>query len=57
MRKLKGQNVKIKSQPQSSFFTSTSTRSFDPELERNIKFHWPAAGQYEEKRALGKANL
>jgi len=53
MKKMKGQNVKMRSQPQSSFFTSTSARSFDPELERNIKFHWPAAGQYEEKRVLG----
>ena len=36
-KRAKGQTVKIKSQPTSSFFQSVSTRSFDPKLEANLK--------------------
>jgi len=56
-KKMKGQTVKIKSQPASSFFQSVSTRSFDPKLEANLRFHWPAAGQYEDKESFGSFTL
>jgi hypothetical protein len=55
-KKIRGQTTKVKSS-QSYTFTSTSTRSFDPKLEQNIKFHWPAAGQYENKDQIGQFKL
>jgi len=35
-----------------------STRTFDAKLEQNIKFHWPAAGQYDTKgKNIGQQTL
>lgn len=56
-KKVKGQSVKVKNQPTSSFFQSVSTRSFDPKLEKHLKFNWPAAGHYEETQSFGAFTL
>ena len=56
-KKIKGQTVKVRNQPTSSYFASVSTRSFDPKLDSAIKFHWPAAGQYEERDQFGAFSL
>ena len=57
-KKMRGQAVRVKNGAQSSFFSSCSTRTFDDKLESNIKFHWPAAGQYEtNKSSLGSFKL
>jgi hypothetical protein len=56
-KKIKGQNVKVRNQPTSSYFQSVSTRSFDAKLESHLKYNWPAAGQYEEKAQFGSFTL
>lgn len=56
-KKIKGQSVKVRNQPTSSFFQSVSTRSFDPQLDKHMKFNWPTAGQYEEKKSFGSFTL
>ena len=57
-KKVRGQKVKIRNTTNSSFFSSLSTRAFDSKLESNIKFHWPAAGQYDAKgMEIGQPSL
>ena len=41
----------------SAHFMSTTNRSFDSKLKQHEKFHWPAAGQYEENRSLAGFSL
>jgi len=36
---------------------STSERTFDTKLDSNIKFHWPAVGQYDENRSFASLKL
>ena len=58
-KKVRGQKVKIRNTTNSSFFSSLSTRAFDSKLESNIKFHWPAAGQYDNAKGpeIGQQSL
>lgn len=47
----------MKNQPVSSSFQSVSTRSFDANHDKHLKFHWPAAGHYEERATFGAFTL